>query len=350
MPSRRTFLRAAGATALAAGVAGCSGSGSGDTGPAYERWLYDPGPAVEAPLPWQAFLSVDVPAAWARRDQLPEEWVATASSFDRTVETVDLTDLDRITALGFGSADLTTLGATAAVTGDVDAAAVADEFAAGSSVVAHDPVAGYRLFGYAPAFFERIRRNDVTARGTLGLAVTDGCAVAGGLLSPDGHAVAPVARMVRAGAGPGDDGGVAPPDGDLRSVVRALDDPAVGVPPVASGIGFDEGVALTISEAIPPQWPTLAATVDDIRAFGVGLRFATDETLTEFVFVYDPRTIAEDENISAAIRKFTNESANPDSGIIGARLGPDGRSLVVRTTVSPETLWRDFADELPLLG
>lgn len=353
MPSRRQFLATVGAVAGAAGLAGCT-EGGGEA-PTYEGWLYDPGAALGRSFPWQAFLSADVPTAWRRRDRLPEEWVASATAFDQGVDSVDIGDLQRLTALGFGTADTATAGVTVALDGDIDPRPVAGEFARGPTVAEHDPVAGHRLFGYTPAFLERVRRNGVTAQGSLGLAVAEGRAVAGGLLSPDAHAVDTVATMARAGAGSraegesGPEEGVDGPDPDLRSVGRALSASPLGTPPVVSGIAFDERVAIDIAAAIPSQWPTLAATVDDLRAFGVGLRFADTGTLTEFVFAYDPRSIAENENLRAAARKLTDESEAPNSGIVGVRLGPDGRSLVVRTTVSPRSVWRDFRDQLPWL-
>jgi hypothetical protein len=349
MPSRRRFLATVGATAAAVGLAGCSAS-VGDS-PA-ERWLYDPGTALGQPFPWQAYLSVDVPVAWERREQLPEEWVATATSFDRSVESVDLTDLRRVTALGFGTEGLTTMGTTVAFTGDIEPRPVVREFTRGS-VTEHDPVADHRLFGYAPEFLARIQRGDVTARGTLGLAVGEDRAVAGGLLAPEGQAVDAVEAMVRAGAAgedatvAGEGATVADVDPDLRSVGRALNSSPLGPPPVSGGVAFDEGLAERLAGAIPDEWPTLAATVDDLQAFGVGLRFAEHATLTSFVFVYDPRSIAEDENLQAAVRKLTDESGDPGSGVVGVRLGPGGRSVVVRTTVSPQAVWTDFRDRLP---
>ncbi|WP_276257601.1 twin-arginine translocation signal domain-containing protein [Haloglomus litoreum] len=342
MPSRRRFLATVGATAAAVGLAGCSAS-VGE--PPAERWLYDPGTALGQPFPWQAYLSVDVPAAWERREQLPEEWVATATSFDRGVSSVDLADLRRVTALGFGTEGLTTMGTTVAFTGDIEPRPVVREFTRGS-VTEYDPVADHRLFGYAPGFLARIQREDVTARGTLGLAVGEDRAVAGGLLAPEGEAVDAVAAMVRAGAA-GESDTVTGADPDLRAVGRALNASPLEPPPVSGGVAFDEGLAERLAGAIPEEWPTLAATVDDLQAVGVGLRFAENATLTSFVFVYDPRSIAEDENLQAAVRKLTSESGSPDSGVVGVRLGPGGRSVVVRTTVSPQAVWTDFRDRLP---
>lgn len=341
MPSRRQFLATVGATAAAAGLAGCTSSARE---PPAERWLYDPSSALGRSLPWQSYLSVDVPAAWRHRELLPDEWVATATSFDQGVDSVDVSDLRRATALGFGTRDLTTIGATVALTGDIDSGQVVHEFTRGS-VTEHDPVADHRLFGYAPGFFERIHRRGVTASGTLGLAVGEEGAVAGGLLAPTGSAVEAVAAMVRAGTGTGS--GAPGTDPDLRSVGRALSASPLGSPPVAGGVAFTEGLATRAAEAVPADWPTLAATVDDLRAFGVGLRFADRDTLTSFVFVYDPRSVAEDENLRAAVRKLATRSDDPDSGVVGVRLGPDGRSLVVRTTVSPRAVWTDFRGRLP---
>jgi hypothetical protein len=339
MPSRRRFLATVGATAAAVGLAGCS-TAVGE--PPAERWLYDPAAVLDQPFPWQAYLSVDVPTAWKRREQLPNEWVATATSFDQTVESVDMSDLDRVTALGFGTEGLTTMGATVALTGDIEPRPVVHEFTRGS-VTEHEPVAGHRLFGYTPPFFDRVHRNGVTSRGSLGLAVGEGQAVAGGLLAPEGTAVNAVAAMVRTRAGASE----RLPDGDLRSVGRALAASPLGSPPVSGAVAFDPDLAVRLAEAIPDDWPTLAATVDDLRAIGVGLRFTEDATLTSFVFVYDPRTITENENLQAAVRKLNDESGTPDSGVVGVRLGPDGRSLVVRTTVSPQAVWTDFRDRLP---
>ncbi len=341
MPSRRRFLASMGAAAAAVGLAGCSGSGG--RSPPHEAWLYDPRAALGLDLPWRGFLSVDVPRAWARREQLPEEWVATVTSFDRGVTSVDRGDLDRLTAQGFGTADLTTAGTTVALTGDIEARPVVREFAQGSTVEEHEPVAGHRLFGYEPRFLGRIDRNGELTSGSLGLAVADGRAVAGGLLAREERAVDSVAAMVRARAGAAE----SEPDRDIRSVGRALAASPLGLPPVAGGVTFDRALASRLSGAIPEAWPTLAAAVDDLRAFGVGLRFGPDRTLTEFVFVYDPRAIAENENLRAAADKLTEESDTVDNGVVGVRLGPDGRSLVVRTTVSPQTVWADFRGELP---
>lgn len=341
MPSRRRFLATVGATAAAVGLAGCSAA-VGD--PPAEQWLYDPSAALGRPFPWQSYLSVDVPAAWERREQLPEEWVATVTSFDQSVESVDLGDLSTATTFGFGTEGLTTMGATAALTGSIEPRPVVHEFTRGS-VTEYEPVADHRLFGYAPSFLDRIHHNGVTARGTLGLAVGEGRAVAGGLLSPEGAAVDAVEAMVRAGTGE--------PTGranrDLRSVGRALAASPLGSPPVSGAVTFDSELATRLAGAIPEDWPTLAAIVDDLRAIGVGLRFAEDATLTSFVFVYDPRSVAENENLQAAVRKLTDESGAPDSGVVGVRLGPDGRSLVVQTTVSPRAVWTDFRDRLPVL-
>jgi len=349
MPSRRRFLTAVGATAAAVGLAGCSTT-VGE--PPAERWLYDPSAELGRAFPWQSYLTVEVPAAWERRELLPEEWVATVTSFDRSVASVDVTDLRRVTALAFGTPELTTAGTTVAVTGDIESRRVVGEFTQGG-VTEHDPVADHRLFGYEPGFLDRIHRGGVTASGSLGLAVSEGEAIAGGMLSPEGSAVEAVAAMVRAGAA-GDGGnrrgtdtaGTTSSDRDLRSVGRALGASPLGTPPVSGGITFDEGLATRVADAVPRDWSTLATTVDDLRAFGVGLRFAAHETLTSFVFVYDPRFIAEDENVRAALRKLTDESGDPDSGVIGVRLGPDGRSVVVRTTVSPKAVWTDFRDRL----
>jgi hypothetical protein len=275
---------------------------------------------------------------------LPEEWVATVTTFDRGVDSVDRSDLDRLTAQGFGTVDLTTAGVTAVVTGDIERRAVVREFAAGSTVVEHEPVAGHRLFGYVPPFMGRIRRNGAVTSGSLGLAVADGQAVVGGLLAPDGRAATPVAAMVRAGTGTGD---VAAPERALGSVGRALAASPLGLPPVVGGVAFEETLAARLSNVIPEEWPTLAALVDDLRAIGMGLRFGPDRTLTEFVLVYDPGTITENENLRAAAEKLTDRSSDPNSGILGVRLGPGGRSLVIRTTVSPRTVWGDFRSELP---
>lgn len=341
MPSRRQFIASAGAAAAAVGLAGCSGGGSS---PSYEGWLYDPQPVLGRELPWRGFLSADVQRAWARRDQLPEEWAAAVTTFDRGVDSVDRSDLDRLTAQGFGTVDLTTAGVTAALTGDIEQRPVVREFARGSTVVEHEPVAGHRLFGYVPPFMGRIRRNGAVTSGSLGLAVADGQAVVGGLLAPDGRAATPVTAMVQAGTGTG---GVAGPKRALRSVGRALADSPLGLPPVVGGVAFEEALATRLSNVIPEEWPTLTAVVDDLRAIGIGLRFGPDRTLTEFVLVYDPRAVAENENLRAAADKLTDRSSDPNSGVLGVRLGPGGRSLVVRTTVSPRTVWADFRSELP---
>jgi hypothetical protein len=340
MPSRRQFIASAGAAA-AVGLAGCS---AGVASPSYEGWLYDPQPVLGRNLPWRGFLSADVQRAWDRREQLPEEWVATVTTFDRGVDSVDRSDLDRLTAQGFGTVDLTTAGVTAALTGAIEQRAVVREFARGSTVVEHEPVAGHRLFGYVPPFMGRIRRDGAVTSGSLGLAVAEGQAVVGGLLAPDDRAATPVAAMVRAGTGTG---GVAGPERPLRSVGRALADSPLGLPPVVGGVAFEEALATRLSNVIPEEWPTLAAVVDDLRAIGIGLRFGPERTLTEFVLVYDPRAIAENENLRAAADKLTDRSSNPNSGVLGVRLGPGGRSLVVRTTVSPRTVWADFRSELP---
>lgn len=343
MPSRRRFLRAAGATALAAGLAGCSGSASR---PSYADWLYDPALALGERPPWRGFLTADVEAVWANREALPEEWVAATTSFDRSVESVDIEDVDRLTAVGFGDVDLTTVGVTAALTGDIRPEPVVREFTAGS-VTERDPVAGHRLFGYAPGFLGSIRRNGTVAQGTFGLAVAEERAVAGAMLAPEATASDAVAAMVRAGAG---DAARLTDERDVDTMLRAFDAPTLGMPGFALGVAFDPSITTVVAEWIPTGWRTLGAIVDDLRAVGVGLRFGTTDALTEFVFVYDPGSIAENENLRAAVRKLTRDSRNPNSGLISARLGPDGSSLVVRTAVSPAEIWADYHTRLPWLG
>ena len=341
MPSRRQFLRAAGATALATGLAGC---GEQTTPPSYADWLYDPAVAIGRRPPWRGFLTADVQSVWAKRAALPEQWVAATSSFDRSVESVDIEDVDRLTAVGFGDLDLRTVGMTAALTGEIRPQALVREFAAGG-VDEHDPVAGHRLFTYAPGFLERVRRNGAVSKGTFGLAVAEGRAVAGAMLSPDGTAGDAVSAMVRAGT----DGGTAT-DRDVHTMLRSFDGPTLGMPEFAAGVAFDPDIAAAVADRIPTRWPTLSATVDDLRAVGAGLRFGTTDALTEFVFVYDPQSISENENLQAAIRKLTRESNKPSSGLISVRLGPGGRSLVVRTSVSPEQIWADYRGQLPWFG
>lgn len=348
MPSRRRFLRAAGATALAAGLAGCGGQ---PTRPGYTDYIYDPTVALGQQPPWRGFLTADVSSVWAERGALPEEWVAATDSFDQSVESVDIEDIDRLTAVGFGDLNLTTVGVTAALTGDIRQQPVVREFAAGS-VEEHDPVADHRLFSYAPGFLQRVEHNGAVAQGTFGLAVAEGRAVAGAMLSPEGTAREAVAAMVRSGArgdASGRTGTAGVPDPDLDVLVRAFDGPTLGMPGFATGVAFDSDIARAVAERVPTKWPTLGAAVDDLRAVGTGLRFVTTEALTEFVFVYDPRSIAENDNLRAALRKLTRESRNPNSGLISVRLGPDGRSVVVRSSVSPEQIWADYRGKLPWL-
>ncbi|MFB6205848.1 MAG: twin-arginine translocation signal domain-containing protein [Haloglomus sp.] len=342
MPSRRQFLATAGAAAAAVGLAGCSGDA--DDSPS-GQWLYDPGAVYGRSFPWQSYLSVAMPTAWQRREQLPDEWVATATSFDEGVESVNVDDLDRLTTLAFGTEELTTVGATAAATGDIRPRPVVQEFVDGN-VTEYESVADYRLFGYAPSFLQRVQRDGVTAQGTFGLAVGQGTAVAGGLLAPTGTAVDAVAEMVRAGSAAAG-GAAAAPNGDLQVVGRALRGSPLGSPPVSGGIAFEGEFASRLAGVVPESWPTLVAILDDLRAFGVGLRFAEAATLTSFVFVFHPRSIAENENLRTAVQKLLDESEDPDSGIVGVRLGPGARSLVVQTTVSAEAVWTDFRDNLP---
>lgn len=269
MPSRRAVLLGA-ATVGSAAVAGYFGS-LGDGPPAYADWLHDPRAVL--PVERHSFVTLDAAAVRRRRETLPEQVGDALDRLDRLSESVSLSEVDRLTVLGYGDTTAGQAGVTLVARGSFDPAVIRRETgAAQSSLVTEEGTrGGFRLYAYAPSMFAALRRYRGPDQSkppdlSFGLGVRRSTLVGGIVLAPDATGLDAVRAAVDARGA--DEEGIAT-DRDASDVLAT-----VGDWDVAAGASSATLAALREQVDDPDVQPLL----ETARAAGVGYTLA-DETL-----------------------------------------------------------------------
>lgn len=306
MPSRRAFLAGA-ATASVAATAGCldavEGLVGGDGSPAYAGWLHDPSAVL--PTERYAFATLDVAALRDARDSLPDSADDALGRADRLSESVDLADVGRLTALGYGDPEAGSAGLTLAADGGFDAAAVRDEIGVDDSRLVTDEGVreGFRLYAYEPSLFADLRElqgpdQDTPPDLTFGLGATDSSLVVGAALSPDVRGLAAVRAAVDSHAGVTE--GVA-----TERYVRDL-----------LAVVGDRALALSLARATVTA---LAAQVDDAGtrdlladADGLGFGYALSDETLRVALAADPTELADPDRVRRILDDATDEEGDDD--------------------------------------
>jgi len=271
--SRRTLLRGAATTVGSAAVgatAGCTTVLS-DGEPDYAAWLYDPATVFRADR--RAYASLDLAAVRADADRLPADVDDALSDLDREFRSVDVSSVDRLTALAYGRADRGRVAATVAATGEFDPGAVHREVTAGT-VEQVDTHGGFRLYGYAPSFLadvDRFRPPDGDAPDvSLGLGTSDSALVAGAALATDVTALETVRASADAHAG--DAPRYADEYRDGRDLLATLGDDAFVV-------GGSAALVADLRTRLPDAQADVRDVLSDVRGLGVSASLA-DERLS----------------------------------------------------------------------
>lgn len=322
--SRRALLTGV-ATSVAA-TAGCTTAFSGGD-PGYAAWLYDPATVFRADR--RAFASLDLAAVRADADRLPEGVADALSDLDREVRAVDVSSIDRLSALAFGRADRGRVAATVAATGEFDPGAVHREVTAGT-VEQVDTHRGLRLYDYAPRFLADLDRfrppGGDAPDATFGLGASDSALVAGGALSTDATGLETVRACADAHAGE------APRYADEYRVGRDLlatlgDDAFV--------VGGSAALVDALRTRLPEEQAEVRDVLADVRGLGVSASLA-DERVS-VALAADPTDLVSTDRLRRLL-----EDSGDGVGVDRVTVARDGRVVRADLAVSVAQVYRAY--------
>lgn len=327
MPSRRHLLAAAG-TASVASLAGCLDAlAGGGTRTDYAGWLHEPRGVIDVDR--HAVATLDVGAVRARRDHLSGEADDALGRLDRESESVDLADVDRLTALGYGDPEVGAAGLTLVADGRFDVEAIRGEMGvADSSLVTHEGAHGeFDLYAYEPSVFADLRR----FRGpdqqrapdlTLGLGVTQSTLVGGAVLHPEVRGLAAVRAAIDAGSG--DAAGLT--DGRHQRDLLAV----VGDRPLATSLSRATVADLATRVEDPGTWGVLT------DAAGLGAGYALGEERLRVALAAEPTDLADPDRVRSVLQDATDGDDGPSVEGVGVARG--GRVVYADLAVSAERI------------
>ena len=334
MPSRRSVLGVCGLLAGTA-LAGCTDLSDVTRGPpAYSDWVYD------APARFGAermgYATLDVERFAAARESLPDSVTGWLDRFDRQVGSVELGDLTRLTAVGFGSLDDGRAGLTLAAEGSFDPAALRGEYRMGrdDEWTNLDPRAGHDCWSYEASFLADL--GDYRAPGqstapsvTAGVALSETSVVVGAALGTDLRGTDPMYAALDASEDPAERYVVT--DRTARDVTDTLEqEPFV--------VGVSETVVEALAAGVPADQPLLREVLDGLRAIGLGTH-AGQEPATTLALVYDAGEFASLETVRTVVEEVADgQDAGDDGARVNVGLAQGGRVVVVTAAVGPAEL------------
>lgn len=303
MPRRRAVLGGAGAAALA-GLAGCTQAlreaVDRDDRP-YGRWLHAPDAVF--PADRHAFATLDLGAVRRYDRELPDPAGDVLGQLDRAADAVDLADVERLTALGYGS--LPRVGVTLAATGRFDPGAVRESLSPATGGV--DDLGSYRghhLYAYAPGFLADLDR--FAADGTrpdvsLALGTSRSSLVGSVLLSPETRAASAVRASLDARAGE---------EPRYVSSGREVYDLLATVGDRAFALGCSAGTVAALRDRLPDERDTLRSILEDCRGFGLGITLP--DTVLTLALSYRPADVVSLDRVRALLEEATDDEKAPD--------------------------------------
>ena len=334
MPSRRSVLGACGLL-VGSGLAGCADLSDLSRGPpAYSRWVYDPTERFGADR--VGYASLDVERFSATRDSLPDSVTGLLDRFDRQVGSVELGDLTRLTAVGFGSLEAGRAGLTLVAEGSFDPAALREEFRMRrDDEWSHlDARAGHDRWSYEAAFLADLEEYRGPAQSTApavtaGVALAEESVVVGVALDTGLRGVDPMDAALDAATDRG--ARYVATDRPARDVTDTLeDDPFV--------VGVSEPVVEALATEVPPDQPLLREVLEGLRAVGLGPD-AGEEPSTTLALVYDAGEFASLDTVRTVVDEVVDgDDAGDDGARVAVGLAQGGRVVVVTAAVGPAEL------------
>lgn len=302
MPSRRAVLGVAGTAALA-GLSGCTETIRGvvdDDRRPYARWLHAPDAVL--PADRNAFATLDLSAARTDADSLPDGADDLLARLDRESDAISTADVDRLTALGYGS--LPRIGVTVAATGRFDPVAVRKELSPTTGGV--DDLGSYRghdRYAYAPGFLsdlDRFAADGERPDVSFALGVSRSSLVGGVLLAPEVRARAAVRASLDARAGA---------DTRYAETSSGVSDALAVVGDRAFALGCSEGAVAALRARLPAERETLRSVMADCRALGVGV--SLPGTVLTLALSYEPADVVSLETVRRLVEEATDGENAP---------------------------------------
>lgn len=334
MPSRRAVLCSCGLLAAGA-LAGCVDVSDLSRGPpAYSRWVYDPTDRFDAERVGYAMLDVEEYAA--ARDRLPESVTGLFDRFDRQVASVELGDVSRLTAVGFGSVEAGRAGLTLVAEGSFDPAALREEYRMprDDEWTALGDRVGHDCWGYEAAFLADLQsyrgpEQSANPSLTVGVGLSTESVVVGAALGTDLRGTEPMDAALAASADPAHRYVVT--DRPARDVTDTLEDEPFAV-------GVSEAVVRSLAAEVPDDQRLLREVLEGLRAIGLGTR-AGDDLRTTLALVYDARELASLETVRTVVDEVADgDDVGDDGANVTVGLAQGGRVVVVRTDIGPAEL------------
>jgi hypothetical protein len=334
VPSRRSVLGCCGLLGTAT-LAGCADLSDVTRGPPpYSRWVYDPTERFGAER--VGYASLDVERFAAARDGLPESVTGLLDRFDRQVGSVDLGDLTRLTAVGFGSLEAGRAGLTLVAEGSFDPGALREEYRMrrDDEWTRLDPRGDHDCWAYEAPFLASLpeyrgpdqeRAPSVTA----GVALAEESVVVGATLATDLRGRAAMYAALDAAADPA--ARYVTVDRPARDVSDTLEDePFV--------LGVNEAVVEALAAEVPADQPLLREVLDGLRAIGLGTR-AGEEPSTTLALVYDPGEFASLDTVRTVVEEVADgDDVGDDGARVSVGLAQGGRVVVVSAAIGPSDL------------
>lgn len=330
MPSRRTFL--AGVTGGLTATAGCLDAVEGLVGgagsPGYADWLHDP----TAVLPTDRYVvtTLDVAAVRSVRDRLPASGADALGRADRLSESVDIADVDRLTALGYGDPGAGSAGLTLAVEGTFDTDAIRQEVGVDDSHLVTDEGthAGYQLYAYEPVLFGDLRRFQGPEQSSppdlsFALATRESALVVGAVLSPVQRGLAAVRAAVDSRVGERPGVAATPAVRDLLAVVGDHD----------LAIGLSRAAVVDLAARVADEAVrSLLADAD-----GLGAGYVLDDETLRVALVADPSTLAAPDRVRSVLEDVLDERED-DPTVERVAVARGGRVVYADLAVTLETV------------